>query len=151
VQGQAQEPHELELVAPRAFPHWEAATGLEPLKTGKRGFGTYLAADYDELVDCPVEMGAFFSAEFRAGGVPHRLVVAGATESLRQRAAGWPTCRRSARREIRFWHDRKRPPFKNYLFMLNAVDDGYGGLEHRNSTALIASRRDLPRAGRSAH
>ena len=51
--GQAQEPHELELVAPRASPHWEAATGLEPLKTGKRGFGTYLAADYDELVDCP--------------------------------------------------------------------------------------------------
>src|SRR5947207_4599456 len=31
--------------------------------------------------------------------------------------------------------------------MLNVVDDGYGGLEHRNSTALIASRRDLPRRG----
>ena len=31
--------------------------------------------------------------------------------------------------------------------MLNAVDDGYGGLEHRNSTALIANRRDLPRVG----
>jgi predicted metalloprotease with PDZ domain len=31
--------------------------------------------------------------------------------------------------------------------MLNAVDDGYGGLEHRNSTALICCRRDLPRAG----
>jgi predicted metalloprotease with PDZ domain len=65
-----------------APPHWEAATGLEPLKTGKRGFGTYLAADYDELVDCPVELGAFWSAEFRAGGVPHRLVVAGATASF---------------------------------------------------------------------
>jgi predicted metalloprotease with PDZ domain len=31
--------------------------------------------------------------------------------------------------------------------MLNVVDDGYGGLEHRNSTALIAARRDLPRLG----
>jgi len=31
--------------------------------------------------------------------------------------------------------------------MLNAVDDGYGGLEHRNSTALICGRRDLPRVG----
>ena len=31
--------------------------------------------------------------------------------------------------------------------MLNAVDDGYGGLEHRASTALIAARRDLPRRG----
>ena len=27
------------------------------------------------------------------------------------------------------------------------MDDGYGGLEHRSSTALIASRRDLPRLG----
>ncbi|RYY93498.1 MAG: peptidase M61, partial [Comamonadaceae bacterium] len=41
----------------------------------QRGFGTYLAADYDELVDCPVELGPLFSADFRAGGVPHRIVV----------------------------------------------------------------------------
>jgi predicted metalloprotease with PDZ domain len=146
VHGQAQEPHELELVAPRAFPHWEAATGLAPLKTGKRGFGTYVAADYDELVDCPVELGAFWSAEFRAGGVPHRVVVSGGT-------AAFDTDRfvadmqKICEAQIRFWHDRKRPPFKNYLFLLNTVDDGYGGLEHRNSTALIASRRDLPRVG----
>jgi predicted metalloprotease with PDZ domain len=146
VHGLAQEPHELEIVAPRAFPHWEAATGLEPLKTGKRGFGSYLAADYDELVDCPVEMGAFWSAEFRACGVPHRLVVSGATESFdgdRLVADAQKICET----QIRFWHERKRPPFRNYLFLLNAVDDGYGGLEHRNSTALIASRRDLPRIG----
>ncbi|MDB5898371.1 MAG: protease with the C-terminal domain-like protein [Ramlibacter sp.] len=146
VHGQAQEPHELELVAPRAYPHWEAATGLEPLKTGKRGFGTYVAADYDELVDCPVELGPFFSAEFRAAGVPHRLVLAGATEAFdsdRLVADMQKICEA----QIRFWHDRRRPPFKHYLFMLNAVDDGYGGLEHRNSTALIASRRDLPRLG----
>ncbi len=146
VHGQAQEPHELEIVAPRAFPNWEAATGLEPLKTGKRGFGTYVAADYDELVDCPVELGAFFSAEFRAGGVPHRLVVAGATaafDSDRMIADMQKICEG----QVRFWHERRKPPFKNYLFMLNTVDDGYGGLEHRNSTALIASRRDLPRLG----
>jgi predicted metalloprotease with PDZ domain len=49
--------------------------------------------------------------------------------------------------EIRFWHGAKKPPFQNYLFMLNAVDDGYGGLEHRNSTALICKRQDLPRVG----
>ncbi|MCG2595598.1 peptidase M61 [Ramlibacter sp. XY19] len=146
VHGQAQEAHELELVAPRAFPHWEAATGLEPLKTGKRGFGTYAAADYDELADCPVEMGPFFSAEFRAGGVPHRVVVAGAAASFDgERMVG--DMQKICEAQIRFWHDRKRPPFKSYLFLLNVVDDGYGGLEHRNSTALIASRRDLPRAG----
>jgi len=141
-------PHALELVAPRAFPHWEAATGLEPLKTGKRGFGTYRAADYDELVDCPVELGPLWSAEFRAGGVPHRIVVAGTTASFDgERLVA--DVQKICEAQIRFWHDRRRPPFKSYLFMLNAVDDGYGGLEHRNSTALIASRRDLPRLGDS--
>jgi predicted metalloprotease with PDZ domain len=146
VQGQAQERHELELVAPRAYPHWEAATGLEPQKTGKRGFGTYVAGDYDELVDCPVELGPFFSAEFRAGGVPHRLVIAGAAASLdSERLVA--DMQKICEAQIRFWHDRKRPPFRSYTFLLNVVDDGYGGLEHRNSTALIASRRDLPRIG----
>lgn len=146
VHGMAQEPHELELVPPRAFPHWEAATGLEPQKINRRGFGSYLAADYDELVDCPVELGAFHSGEFRACGVPHRLVVAGAPASFdadRLLADMQKICEA----QIRFWHDRKKPPFKSYVFLLNVVDDGYGGLEHRNSTALICSRRDLPRLG----
>ncbi len=31
--------------------------------------------------------------------------------------------------------------------MLNATHDGYGGLEHRHSTALICNRADLPRQG----
>ncbi len=146
VQGQAQMPHELELVAPAALPHWHAATGLEPLKAGKRGFGNYIAADYDELVDCPVEMGPFFSAEFRAGGVAHRVVVAGATESF-DSARFVADVHRICEAQIRFWHERRKPPFKSYLLLLNCVDDGYGGLEHRNSTALIASRRDLPRLG----
>jgi predicted metalloprotease with PDZ domain len=146
VHGQAQEPHELELVAPRAYPHWEAATGLEPLKTGKRGFGTYVATNYDELVDCPVELGPFQSVEFRACGVPHRIVVTGAAESFDADRLVADT-QKICEALIRFWHDRRKPPFKNYLFLLNTVDDGYGGLEHRNSTALIAGRRDLPRVG----
>ncbi|MFD0668751.1 M61 family metallopeptidase [Ramlibacter sp. MAHUQ-53] len=144
VHGQEKQPHALELVSPVAA--WEAATGLPPHKVGKRGFGTYLAENYDELVDCPVEMGSFWSAEFKAGGVPHRLVVAGAPPSFdgeRLLADTHKICEAG----IRFWHDRKKPPFQSYLFMLNVVDDNYGGLEHRNSTALICGRRDLPRAG----
>jgi predicted metalloprotease with PDZ domain len=146
VHGQEHLVHSLELAPVKAAPGWEVATGLAPHKVGKRGFGTYLAADYDELADCPVEMGAFWSAEFKAAGVPHRLVVAGASESF-DGARLTADVQKICETEIRFWHDRRKPPFKSYLYMLNAVDDGYGGLEHRNSTALIASRRDLPRVG----
>jgi predicted metalloprotease with PDZ domain len=148
VHDQEHRVHALELVNSESTSHWQAATGLAPYKVNKHGFGMYLASDYDELVDCPVEMGAFWSGEFKAGGVPHRLVVAGAAESF-DSARLLADMHKICEAEIRFWHERRRPPHKTYLFMLNVVDDGYGGLEHRNSTALIAARRDLPRLGDS--
>ena len=149
VQGQTAAPHVLELPPPKAGTPchgWSVATGLMPEKINTQGFGRYEAADYDELVDCPVEMGRFWSGSFKARGVPHRFVVAGATASFdgeRLLADTQTICET----EIRFWHGAKKPPHKNYLFMLNVVDDGYGGLEHRNSTALICTRKDLPRLG----
>ena len=75
-----------------------APPALTPAKADSHGFGSYLAADYDELADSPVEMGAFWSAEFEACGVPHRFVVAGAPRLLRRRAADRRHARRSARR-----------------------------------------------------
>jgi len=151
VHGQESKPHQLQLLPVKGQPGWQAATGLAPVKIDKKGFGLYQAADYDELVDCPVELGAFWSGSFVACGIPHRFVVTGALPSFdgtRLLADTQKICET----EIRFWHGNgaqagRKAPHKNYLFMLNAVDDGYGGLEHRNSTALICGRRDLPRVG----
>ena len=39
---------------------------------------------------------------------------------------------------------------QRYVFMTMAVGDGYGGLEHRASTALICARADLPVKGQKA-
>ena len=148
-------PHLLELVSPEAaHPHtanWQVATGLQAVKTNRQGFGVYMAADYDALVDCPVEMGAFWSGTFTACGVEHRFVVAGAPPSFdgaRLLRDSQTICETA----IRFWHGNKRSaiPHKNYVFMLNAVANGYGGLEHRNSTALICQRADLPRVADAA-
>jgi predicted metalloprotease with PDZ domain len=36
---------------------------------------------------------------------------------------------------------------KKYVFLVTAIGEGYGGLEHRASTALLCSRDDLPWAG----
>jgi predicted metalloprotease with PDZ domain len=35
----------------------------------------------------------------------------------------------------------------HYIFLITAVGDAYGGLEHRASTALLCARDDLPYAG----
>ncbi|MES2977661.1 MAG: peptidase M61 [Pseudomonadota bacterium] len=146
VDGLEDTPLLLEVVKPKAGPRWSLATGLASQKIDKSGFGTYRAAHYDELADSPVEMGEFWSGQFDACGVPHRFVVAGAAPSFDGERLLADT-RKICETQIRFWHGSKKPPFSNYLFMLNVVDDGYGGLEHRNSTALICNRRDLPRLG----
>jgi predicted metalloprotease with PDZ domain len=149
-EGLTDVPHQLELVAKSFNAHtagkWQVATGLTPLKTDRQGFGTYVATDYDELVDCPVEMGTFWSGSFNACDIEHRFVVAGATPAFdgeRLLRDSQKICETA----IRFWHGKKHSatPHKNYVFMLNAVAEGYGGLEHRNSTALICNRADLPR------
>ena len=147
VHGQEDTAHGLELVATPAIAHWSVATGLAATKVDTAGFGGYQAASYDELVDCPVELGTFWSGEFKACGVPHRFVVAGASPSF-DGARLLADTKAICETHIRFWHAGRRPgkpPHTRYVFMLNAVDDGYGGLEHGNSTVLVCNRRDLPR------
>ena len=150
--GQTDAPHQLRLVDNEHTAHWSAITGLRAEQTNERGWGTYLAASYDELVDCPVEMGTFWRGDFVARGVPHSFVVsgAGAFDGARLLADTQRICET----EIDFWHGADAPagsaPFERYVFMLNATADGYGGLEHRNSTALIAQRADLPTSSTSA-
>jgi predicted metalloprotease with PDZ domain len=167
VEGQEDLPHALELPASDAPKGWSVATGLTPVKVNKAGFGLYQAAHYDELVDCPVELGPFWSGSFVACGIPHRFVVAGAPPSF-DGAQLLADTQAICEAELRFWHGpdagktikkvsglRNQDkgyspiPIKNYVFMLNAVHDGYGGLEHRNSTALICTRKDLPRQVRT--
>jgi predicted metalloprotease with PDZ domain len=147
VEGREHEPHRLKL---GALPvGWQVATSMR-----SAGRNTFEAAGYDELVDHPVELGRFWRGRFEAHGVPHEFVVANT----------WPQfdgerlladARRICEAQIAFWHGAPGQrgatpaPFERYVFLLNATEDGYGGLEHRASTALIAARRDLPRVGQS--
>lgn len=143
VAGREAETHRLELARlPRT---WEVATAMPPAADGTPL--AWEAAHYDELVDHPFELGSFWRGSFSAGGVPHEFVVAGALPGFdgdRLLADAQRICQA----QIDLWHadDGSAPPFSRYLFLLNAVEEGYGGLEHRASTALIAARRDLPRA-----
>ena len=158
VAGAEEGAHTVAIVAPAEAPDWKLATTLEPRKVLKSGFGLYRAENYDALVDCPVEMGTFWSGSFTACGIPHRFVVSGMTDSFDGEKLLADT-QAICETEIAFWHGTQQKtgnrakaspatPYASYLFMLNAVHDGYGGLEHRNSTALICNRKDLPRKPR---
>src|SRR5262249_6585220 len=122
---------------------WRVATALQPLDVNEQGFGRYSAADYDELLDHPVEMSDFETVEFEAAGVPHHLVVAGRFESDLERVAA--DLKQICEAQIGFFG---RPaPFERYWFLGLAVGDGYGGVGPRASARLIFSRDDLPKAG----
>ena len=143
VLGREASPHRLTLAGLPAG--WQVATAMAPAPGGGRW--AFEARHYDELLDHPFELGTFWRGHFNAGGVPHELVVTGALPGFDGERL-LADSRRICEAQIDFWHrpDQSRPPFSRYVFLLNAVEDGYGGLEHRASTALVAARRDLPRA-----
>jgi predicted metalloprotease with PDZ domain len=137
-------PHGLEIQPPPGPLDWRVATALRAADVDERGFGRYLAPDYDTLVDSPVEMGPFWSASFEAGGIAHQMVVSGAAPSFDGERLV-QDARKICAAAVAFWHGQEPPAFDRFVFLLNALEDGHGGLEHGNSTALVAARRDLPR------
>lgn len=148
VEGREHSPHRVEILRPEgaAFAKWKLATTLPAAgkrSVDKAGFGLREAPDYDTLIDHPVEMGEWQSVKFEAAGVPHEMVITGRArfDAARLAADLKKVC------ESVIAHFGKTPPFSQYLFMTMAVGDGYGGLEHRDSTALICTRNDLPVEG----
>ena len=132
------------------FAHWRVATTLTPDGALPHGFGRYRAANYDELIDHPVEMSDFALAAFAAGGVRHEIAVTGRQQADLERLA------RDLTRVCQWQIDlfggapQSRAPFDRYLFQITAVGDGYGGLEHRSSTSLLCRRDELPVRGHAA-
>ncbi|TAM08576.1 MAG: M61 family peptidase [Paraburkholderia sp.] len=133
-----------------AFRHWRVATAMTEARGTKRyGFGEYVASSYDELVDHPVTLGEFLLASFEAYAVPHDIVIAGRVTGL-DTARLVADIKRICEAQIALFEPRtKRAPMERYVFMTQAVSDGYGGLEHRASTALVCNRTDLPVKGRT--
>ena len=149
VAGHEQAPHVVDIGRPEepACKAWRVATALPELKAKRYGFGTYIAADYDELIDHPVEMGNFELASFKAHGVPHDIVITGRVPNLDMPRLS-ADLKKICSAQIAFFEpSSKRAPMQRYVFMTLAVGDGYGGLEHRASTALICARADLPVLG----
>ena len=142
VSGQEAAPCELEIIAPDApvGKDWRVATSMRRGDAEQYGFGSYLAEDYAELIDHPVEISQLTIGEFDVRGIPHAIAIRG-----------------RVRVDIaRLCHDLQRiceqhvdflgapDGLDRYLFLLDAPGAGYGGLEHRWSSSLVCSRDHLP-------
>lgn len=148
----------LHLHPPAHARNWKVYTSLA-VATGRsaaarrHGFGLYEAPDYDALIDHPVEMGTPQVARFTACGAEHELVFTGVLPNLDLKRITADVKKICESQIALFEPSTLRAPFLDsadrYVFMTMVVGDGYGGLEHRSSTALMASRRDLPTIGRS--
>ena len=148
VDGREHVPHRVDIARPEggACAGWKLATTLPAVSRrglDRGGFGLRVAPDYDTLIDHPVEMGEWTSVKFEAAGVPHEMVITGRVSFDARRLAADLKCAC----EVVIALFGGVPPFRQYLFMTMAVGEGYGGLEHRDSTALICSRGDLPAVG----
>ena len=152
VHGQESLPHVVDIRRPEGeeYKAWRVATVLPELKAKRYGFGTYIAASYDELIDHPVEMGTFALETFKAHGVQHDIVITGRVPNLDMARLAIDLKKICETQIALFEPKTKRAPMQRYVFMTMAVGDGYGGLEHRASTALICSRADLPVKGQGA-
>ncbi|QSX31375.1 M61 family metallopeptidase [Shewanella cyperi] len=142
VEGQEQLPHRVSISAPKdnELAHWRLATTL-PRSSGEAwGFGEFEAENYDALIDHPVEMGDFTLASFEARGVPHHVVLSGRHRCHMDRLC--QDLKAICETQIELF--ATPAPFSEYLFMTTVLDNGFGGLEHRSSTALVCSRKDLP-------
>lgn len=126
------------LASPTMAKNWTVATTLPRFDAPLRGFGWYTAPNYEALIDYPVEMGTIAYHDFEIAGVTHTVAITGKYDAN----FGFV----EDLKKICLVHQQlfQEPlPFDHYLFLLKLVKEGYGGLEHRNSTALIASRNTL--------
>ncbi|MFY9136692.1 M61 family metallopeptidase [Zwartia sp.] len=156
VHGQEDHPCRLSLLPPPNPARWNVFTSLPQdtranAKMSRNGFGTYVAENYDALIDHPVEMGTPEVIKFDACGAKHEMVFTGLVPNIDLKRIAQDV-KKICEAQIRFFEpETTRVPFldsaKKYVFMTMVTGDAYGGLEHRASTALMASRKDLPTIG----
>ncbi len=95
----------------------------------------YTYPNFDDLVDAPLQLGNFPVFKFDVNGVPHEVAMVGRNNAdlNKLRDDMQLMCRTMAK----VVNDH---PCKRYTFIVQNVEAGGGGLEHKNSTVLMMSR-----------
>ncbi|OYQ67213.1 peptidase M61 [Pseudanabaena sp. SR411] len=110
---------------------WQIATALPALENATN---TFYAKDFDTLVDSPLEIGIHQRYEFTVLDKPHSFVVWGQHNADMQRVVKDTAAIVAVEAEI-----FGGLPYDRYDFILHA-GNGFGGLEHKNSTVLLYNR-----------
>lgn len=120
------------------FPHesFKRISTSLPGDQGYTGLGQrFQFENYDQLVDCPMEIGNQEIFEFTAAGVLHTVAMYGeANYSVEQLKRDMPKIVEAETAVI------GKNPNKTYTFIVHNVVDGQGGLEHMNSCVLSVNR-----------
>ncbi len=99
------------------------------------GSTKFVYTDYDQLVDCPLEIGNQIEFDFEAAGVKHHVGIYGAGNfSVKDLQKDMARIVEAATDVF------GQNPNKDYTFIIHNVQNGQGGLEHVNSTTLSVNR-----------
>lgn len=105
------------------------------LPTVSHQINTFYAADFDTLVDSPFEIGTHRLYEFQVEGKSHQLAIWGEGNLNPERLL--TDFQKIITAESELFGGL---PYKRYLFLLHLYNQGFGGLEHKESCSLIYSR-----------
>lgn len=122
--------------------NWRIATALKQVSfstTADESIHYYTCDNYQELIDHPVLMGIYEQHSFHIDGTQFHMVLSGKTETDIVRICNdlKPLCEHHMELFNGF-------PEQEYWFITLLCEDGFGGLEHRASTALMFPRFHLP-------
>jgi predicted metalloprotease with PDZ domain len=113
------------------------ATSVTSLEAYPGEAHRYLARDYEELVDSPIALGNPSLHTFEVGGAEHVLATFGGEDIWDDERAGRDV-QALVETQAEFWGV---VPYRRYVFINLLLESG-GGLEHRASTVMLASRWD---------
>lgn len=136
IHGLEHQPHTLTIIPP-AKSNWNVHTSMVCLDN------QYQCQNYAEFIDHPIFIGQAQVQTFKVDNIEFDVLFSGDAPVDIERICNdlKPVCQH----HLSLFE--KPYPIQRYLFMTLLSDTGFGGLEHRNSTALLYPRFDLPLPG----
>lgn len=128
VEGQENSKHLVEFEYPES---WKTiSTGLYQDSRNK-----FFHNNYDDFIDCPIEIGNQHIEEFQVNGVNHTISIQGKGNFDPGKFKS--EFKSIVEAQVNFFGEM---PYEFYVFLIDLQESGYGGLEHKNSFAAIFPR-----------